>query len=123
MSYVNYIVIDSLKIKFQISRNIREEEIDDILHNISRIFEESENMPEDTDIFHEKHHSPFTKNFLDLIAYKFLSTVYSSQDISCFFDYLLIGWIKNNDIEYRIISEYSLDNEDEPAKDYLTIGG
>ena len=117
MGHVNYIVVDSLKVKFRISRNIREDEVDDILNNISRIFEESENI--DADVLTEKQHSPYAKSILNFIAYKFLTTIYASMDTYCFFDYMLIGWLKKNEIPYRIISEYALDK---PAEKYIAIG-
>lgn len=120
MGHVNYIVVDDFKIKFQISRDTRTDEFDDIRANIESMFKEAELVSED--VLHEKTHSLRTKNALNNIAYKFIEISYSAMEEYLFYDFMLMYWLTGKGIPYRVISEYSLDDKDEPAKEYITMG-
>lgn len=116
MGFSKYIVDDKNKIKYEISRNVREEEIDTIYENMKRIQEDYNKI---WDISEDKLSDKDKHYLFDIGFAMYDNMVVSMPD---YFDSLMLMlWYRNRDMDYRVISEFDLDKKDEPAKDYVNV--
>lgn len=120
MGWCNYIVVDKYKLKFEISRYVNVDDVDNIQELIKSIFDEYETIRE-SDIMFETNHSDRVNNSIKNIGYKIIDLMITSMEEYYFYDYMLMLWLRQRGIDYRVISEYELENKEEPASKYKTI--
>lgn len=116
MGFCKYLVDDKHKIKYEISRNISEDNLDMIDKNMKRI---QENYEQIWDI-NEKNLSDKEKHYLFDIGFAMYDNMVMVMG-EYLDSYMFMLWYRNRDMDYRVISEYDLDSDDEPAKDYITV--
>lgn len=121
MSWCKYIVDDKHKIKYEISRGVNEEEFEEIVDNMGRIENDIDKLNEYYDEINSKKIPDKTRHYLFDIGLDMHEIGVMCMDMMYFYDFMFMIWLKNHDIDYRVISEYDLDSDDEPAKDYITV--
>jgi len=117
MGWCNYIVVDDWKLKFEVSREVNEEnlgEIEDWIDNLLDSYEELES----TDL-------SFSTELPERTIVSLLDMSFKTQDALIYsmgyniIDYMFMYWLKNRGIKYRFISEFELDKD--PADKYKKV--
>lgn len=118
MGWSKYIVDDVNKIKYEISRNVHVEEFDEIVSEICRIHENYSRLY-GKDLKFEQI-DDYSKHILMDTGLTMHDVLVMSMD-EYFYDFMFMIWLKNRDIDFRVVSEFELSDEDEPANGYKTI--
>jgi hypothetical protein len=119
MGWCNYLVDDENKIKYELNRSLQVEDIDNLLDNIQKIWKNYERM-QGRDVYYKKI-DDYTKHLLMDTGLCMYDVMVSCMDEYLFYEYMLVLLYKNREKSFRIISEFELDAEGEPADEYKTI--
>jgi len=119
IGWCQYIIVDDWKMKFVISRNLHADDVEYICELIDKIKNSVEELP--IEAFEEKYRDITLQSMADYISIaKDTSSLFSMVDWYLN-DYIFMRFLKDRNIPYRVVSEFELDKEDEPARDYKTI--
>ena len=117
MGWNNYIVDDKNKIKYEISRHTPTDDIEEI-KTCWDILKNEYELLRGRDIFFTKL-DDYEKTALMNMGYKIYNMFEYALEHYHLLDIMLLLWLTNREIEYRIISGYELEND--PAEKYKTI--
>jgi len=117
MGWVNYIVVDAWETKIVVSRNIQLDNLDVIKKQLDDIQVVYENLPEDA--FEEQQKNITTKGYMDYLRLAHDAYLLSVYGDTYFLDYMLLLWLMDRKIDYRVVSEYEI--KDDRGKDYRTV--
>jgi len=119
IGWANYIIVDDWKMKFEISRYVNIDDIEYIYELIDKIQNSVEELP--MEAFEEKYREITLQSMAEYISIaKSTSSLFGMVD--CYLnEFIFMRFLKSRNIPFRVISEFDLDKEDEPANDYKTI--
>ena len=119
MGWVNYIVVDKWKMKFDISRYVQADDLDEIKKRLKKIDEIYEELPEDA--FEENHKNISLERFI-----QYMDLAKTTRELKIWSDcylleFMFMLFLKDRHVDCRVISEFDLDKKDEPAKKYVSV--
>jgi hypothetical protein len=110
-------MIDAWEMRIELSRNIQENDVEEIQEQLMKIQTICKDLSEDA--FEEKQKDLTIKQFADYLSLAhsaYLLNVYGDCYLK---DYMFLLWLQERNIKYRVISEFDLDKD--RGKNYISI--
>ncbi len=112
MGWNNYILLDTMKIQIEVSRNIREDVIEDLEKKFNQIIDTVDELTIH-DIPFEKDLGDYATHLVKHLGFLTQNLVASALDGTDLLSYMVILWLNTHAIPYRIVSEYNRTEKEE----------
>ena len=118
MGWSNFIIVKDLKLIFEITRYVDEENVEEFIKQLDELVE----LAEDNETFVELYNIKYTELTISDLS-KLAMTAEKSYLLFCGFEYdlLLLAWLKNREIDFEIVSEFDFDIKKYKKEGYKII--